>query len=231
MNLLALDTSTDVFFVAVQRGQEVWQHSGPGAAQSSSQLLPAIRQLMQQAGLRFPELQAVAFGRGPGSFTGLRTACSMAQGLAFAAGIPVLPVDSLCAVAEEARWTHGVQTLEAVLDARMQEVYHAHFNFQNGSWQIPDDFGLSAPAALQIAAGSVVAGNAHAVYGDALAPQARHLHAMPTATAMLRLAPALWAAGCAVPPEEALPRYIRDKVAQTTAEREAARAAAQNMAP
>ena len=226
MNLLALDTSTDTFFVAVQRGEAVWQHSGPGAAQSSSQLLPAIRALMAEAGLAFGELQAIAFGRGPGSFTGLRTACSIAQGLAFAARVPVLPVDTLCAVAEEARAQHGCEELEAVLDARMHEVYHAHFRWRNGQWLIPEDFGLCAPAALRVAAGSVVAGNAQAAYGDELAPQARHLHSLPTATAMLRLAPAMLAAGLAVAPELALPRYIRDKVAQTTAEREAARAPA-----
>ena len=171
MNLLALDTSTDTFFVAVQRGDAVWQHSGPGAAQSSSQLLPAIRALMAEAGLAFGELQAVALGRGPGSFTGLRTACSVAQGLAFAARVPVLPVDTLCAVAEEARVQHGCEELEAVLDARMHEVYHAHFQWRDGQWLVPEDFGLCAPAALRVAAGSVVAGNAHAAYGEELAPQ------------------------------------------------------------
>ena len=225
MNLLALDTSTDTFYVAVQRGSALWQHSGPGAAQSSSRLLPAIRTLMAEAGLGFAELQAIAFGRGPGSFTGLRTACAIAQGLAFAAKVPVLPVDSLLAVAEEARALHGHTRLQAVLDARMHEVYHAAFAWQDGQWQCPEDFGLCAPAALQAEAGSVIAGNAHAVYAD-LAPQALHVPALPTATAMLRLAPALLAAGQAVPAEQALPRYIRDKVAQTTAEREAQRAAA-----
>lgn len=227
MNLLALDTSTDTLFIAVQRGASLWQHSGPGAAQSSSQLLPALRGLMDQAGLAFGELQAIVFGRGPGSFTGLRTACAIAQGLAFAARVPVLPVDTLLAVAEQARLQHGCSELEAVLDARMHEVYHARFTWQQGRWHSPADFGLCAPGALQVPAGMVVAGNAQAVYGEQLAPLARHVHAMPTATAMLSLAPALLAAGQAVPAEQALPRYIRDKVAQTTAEREAARAAAQ----
>jgi tRNA threonylcarbamoyladenosine biosynthesis protein TsaB len=229
MNLLALDTSTDTFFVAVQRGDAIWQHSGPGGAQSSAQLLPAIRTLMADAGLQFKELDAIVFGRGPGSFTGLRTACAITQGLAFAARVPVLPVDTLLAVAEEARALHGCTELLAVLDARMHEVYHARFAWSGGRWLGPEDFGedfgLCAPGALQPPAGSTVAGNARAVYGEQLAPQARHVAAMPTATALLRLAPALLAAGRAVPAEQALPRYIRDKVAQTTAEREAARAA------
>lgn len=233
MNLLAIDTSTDTLFVAVQHGAAVWQHSGPGAQQSSAQLLPAIRQLMRDAGLDFKQLDAIVFGRGPGSFTGLRTACAITQGLAFAAKVPVLPVDTLLAVAEEARELHGCTELVAVLDARMHEVYHAQFRFEHGEWIAPEDFGLCAPDALSVPAGLSVAGNAQGMYPELLAPGARHVPAMPTATAMLRLAPALLAKGCAVPAEQALPRYIRDKVAQTTAEREAAKAAAQaaNAAP
>ncbi|MDR2300275.1 MAG: tRNA (adenosine(37)-N6)-threonylcarbamoyltransferase complex dimerization subunit type 1 TsaB [Comamonas sp.] len=226
MNLLALDTSTDTLFVAVQRGDAVWQYSGPGAQQSSAQLLPAIRQLMQEAQLEFKQLDAIAFGRGPGSFTGLRTACAITQGLAFAAHVPVLPVDSLLTVAEEARHLHGCTEVEAVLDARMNEVYHAAFRFVDGQWVEPEDFGLCAPEALQVAADLTVAGNAQSVYPELLAPAATHVHALPTATAMLRLAPALLAKGCAVPAEQALPRYIRDKVAKTTAERESEKAAA-----
>jgi tRNA threonylcarbamoyladenosine biosynthesis protein TsaB len=145
MNLLAIDTSTDTLFVAVQRGDAIWQHSGPGAQQSSAQLLPAIRQLMKDAGLSFAQLDAIAFGRGPGSFTGLRTACAITQGLAFAAKVPVLPVDSLLTVAEEARHLHGCTEVEAVLDARMHEVYHAAFRYVDGQWIEPEDFGLCAP--------------------------------------------------------------------------------------
>lgn len=226
MNLLALDTSTDTLFVAVQRDDAIWQYSGPGAQQSSSQLLPAVRRLMQEAGLEFKQLDAIVFGRGPGSFTGLRTACAITQGLAFAAKVPVLPVDTLLAVAEEARHLHGCTAVEAVLDARMHEVYHASFRFENGDWIAPEDFGLCAPEALQVADGLTVAGNAQHVYPEQLAPAAPHIHAMPTATALLRLAPALLAKGSAVPAEQALPRYIRDKVAKTTAEREAEKAAA-----
>lgn len=235
MNLLALDTSTDMLSIAVQRGDALWQHSGPGAAQTSTHLIPAIQALMAEAGLQFTDLQAIAFGRGPGSFTGLRTACSIAQGLAFAAQIPVLPMDTLLAVAEQAREQHGCTELVAVLDARMNEVYHGRYHFRDGRWSSPDDagsdFGLCAPEALQLPAETVVAGNAQAAYGERLAPQARHVAALPTATAMLRLAPALLAAGGALAAGEALPLYIRDKVAQTTAEREAARQAAAPATP
>lgn len=234
MNLLAFDTSTDTLSIAVQRGDAVWQHTGAGGAQASAALIPAIQRLLAEAGLGFDTLDAIVFGRGPGSFTGLRTACAVAQGLAFGAhngqGTPVLPVDTLLAVAEEARHQHGCTQVLAVLDARMNEVYSAHCTWQEATrqWSTDADFGLCAPEALTLtdAALWTVAGNAQAAYGERLLPQARHVPALPTATALLRLAPALLAAGAAVPASEALPRYIRDKVAQTTAEREALRAQA-----
>ena len=234
MNLLAFDTSTDTLSIAVQRGDAVWQHTGAGGAQASAALIPAIQRLLAEAGLGFDTLDAIVFGRGPGSFTGLRTACAVAQGLAFGArngqGTPVVPVDTLLAVAEEARHQHGCTQVLAVLDARMNEVYSAHCTWQEATrqWSTDADFGLCAPEALTLtdAALWTVAGNAQAAYGERLLPQARHVAALPTATALLRLAPALLAAGAAVPASEALPRYIRDKVAQTTAEREALRAQA-----
>ncbi len=231
MNLLAFDTSTDTLSIAVQQGGAVWQHQGPGGAQASATLIPTVRDLLAQAGLSFDTLDAVVFGRGPGSFTGLRTACAVAQGLAFGAraglGVPVLPVDTLLAVAEEARHVHGCTQVVAVLDARMDEVYHARCAWMatQGRWHSDADFGLGAPESVQAPAGWTVAGNALAPYGQRLAPGADHVQARPTATAMLRLAPALFAARAAVPASEALPRYIRDKVAQTTAERAAQRAA------
>ena len=237
MNLLAFDTSTDTLSIAVQHGDAVWQHTGPGGAQASATLIPTVRNLMAQAGLSFDTLEAIVFGRGPGSFTGLRTACAVAQGLAFGArggqGVPVLPVDTLLAVAEEARHAHGCTQVVAVLDARMDEVYHARCEWvaAQGRWHTEADFGLGAPESVLAPAGWTVAGNARTPYGERLAPTAAHMAALPTATALLRLAPALLAAGEGVPASDALPRYIRDKVAQTTAERAALRAAQAVPAP
>ena len=237
MNLLAFDTSTDTLSIAVQHGDAVWQHTGPGGAQASATLIPTVRNLMAQAGLSFDTLEAIVFGRGPGSFTGLRTACAVAQGLAFGArggqGVPVLPVDTLLAVAEEARYAHGCTQVVAVLDARMDEVYHARCEWvaAEGRWHTEADFGLGAPESVLAPAGWTVAGNARTPYGERLAPTAAHMAALPTATALLRLAPALLAAGEGVPASDALPRYIRDKVAQTTAERAALRAAQAVPAP
>lgn len=231
MKLLAFDTSTDSLSIAVQHGAALWQHSGPGGTQASVALIPALRSLMAQAGLCFDQLDAIVFGRGPGSFTGLRTACAVAQGLAYGAragqGLPVLPVDSLLAVAEQARQQDGCTRVLAVLDARMDEVYHARCEYlhDDAIWRTDADFGLGAPESVLPPPGWTVAGNARARYGERLAPTARHVLALPTASAMLRLAPALLAAGGGMRASEALPRYIRDKVAQTSAERAALRAA------
>jgi len=227
MPLLAFDTSTDTLSIAVGDGVQVWQHSGAGGAQASTTLIPAILALLAQAGLRLDQLDAIAFGSGPGSFTGLRTACSVAQGLAFGAGKPVLPIDTLMAVAEEARMQHGVQQVQALLDARMDEIYTGFYAYAQGRWQQRADFQLLRPEAVLQEEGWALAGNALAVYADRIPPSSGPRYAvLPTAAAMLRLAPALLAAGQAVPADQALPRYIRDKVAQTTDERMAAKAAA-----
>lgn len=235
MKLLAFDTSTETLSLAVGRtvdGQPVaWTHTGPGGAQASATLIPQALALLAQAGLSLRELDAVVFGCGPGSFTGLRTACSVAQGLAYGAGVPVLPVDTLLAVAEEARHHSGAHSIQALLDARMDEVYSADYEFGAGRWQQGGDFRLSRPEQVRVAAGQLLAGNAFMAYGPRLPAGAPRIEALPTASALLRLAPALLAAGQAVPPGQALPRYIRDKVAKTTQERADERAAAAAPSP
>jgi tRNA threonylcarbamoyladenosine biosynthesis protein TsaB len=131
MKLLAFDTSTEHLSIAVSwllDGRvQVRTHEGPGGAMASSTLIPAALALLAQAGLTLRELDAIVFGAGPGSFTGLRTACAVAQGLGYGAGVPLLPVDTLLAVAEEARHAlapaGGAFQVVAVLDARMDEVY------------------------------------------------------------------------------------------------------------
>ncbi len=229
MNLLAFDTSTERLSIAVQRDGRRWTHEGAGGAQASAALIPAALALLADAGLALGGLRAIVFGRGPGSFTGLRTACSVAQGLAFGAGVPVLPVDTLLAVAEDARLAHGAPRVLALLDARMDQVYAAPWAWAAGAgWAAQGDTVVCAPEALAPLAGAgwALAGNAFAAYGERLPGPLRalpRLPAAPSAAALLSLAPALLAAGRAVPAEQALPLYVRDKVAQTTAERAAAR--------
>jgi len=247
MPLLAFDTSTDVMSIAVggmpAGNSRVWQHTAAGGAQASATLIPAILELMAGAGAGFGDLDAIAFGCGPGAFTGLRTACSVAQGLAFGARMPpgrgalqVLPVDTLLAVAEEARGQCPAAELPlrvlAMLDARMDEVYAAAYTFDGQCWMQLEAYRLARPEDLALPSqwqgqDVLLAGNVFAQYGGRLPfPAAmQRLAVAPTATAMLRLAPQLLARGDAVAPEHALPTYIRDKVAQTTSERAAAKAA------
>lgn len=227
MNLLAFDTSTETLSIAVEGGsaRAPLLHTAAGGARASLALIPEIRRLLAQAGLRLAQLDAIVFGCGPGSFTGLRTACSVAQGLALGAGVPVLPVETLLAVAEEARAAAGEGRVMAVLDARMDEVYAGAYVHDGAKWRREGGFRLAAPETLAVPEGWALAGNAFAAYGDRLPGGCPRIDALPTAGALLRLAPALLAAGQAVTAEGALPLYIRDKVAQTTEERAQSRAA------
>lgn len=219
LNLLAFDTSTENLTVAVAHAtQPVVQAQAPGAAQASATLIPLVYELLERAGLQLGQLDAIVFGRGPGSFTGLRTACAVAQGMGFGGGVPLLPVDTLLAVAEQARHQAGAGRVVAILDARMDEVYTGRYEFTDGVWTTHEPPRLMKPADVELPEGWVLAGNA-------LATRAGHIAAEPTAAALLRLAPALLRAGHAVAAADALPLYIRDKVAQTTQEREAAREA------
>lgn len=246
---LALETSTDTLSLAVARGTQTWTHTSAGGALTSTHMIPQTLALLQEAGLALTDLQAVVFGRGPGAFTGLRTACSVAQGLAFGASLPVLPIDTLLAVAEEARAANAVAgavpvtRVLAVMDARMAQVYVAAYEYtpnaveattasagetgpMQGTWRCVQAPELHSPESLYWPAdwaqdSFIAAGNAWPVYVSRwpTALTASQVTALPTAAALLRLTPAAWAAGAAVPPEEALPLYIRDKVAQTTDER------------
>lgn len=223
MNLLAFDTSTEALSVAVSGRGVTLARSGEGGAKASATLIPAVLALLQQAGLALGDLDAIVFGSGPGSFTGLRTACSVAQGLALGAGVPVLPVETLMAVADEARQQAGAGDVLALLDARMDEVYVARYTHDGRRWHRDAPVRLAAPEAVVAQPGVVLAGNVFGGYSARLPAGAARIDALPTAAALLRLAPALLADGEGRPADQALPLYVRDKVAQTTAERAAAR--------
>ena len=228
--LLAFDTATERMSIALAADGVVWEHDGSGGAQASAALVRAILALLARAGLTLAQLDAIAFGRGPGAFTGLRTACSVAQGLAFGAGKPVLPIDSLLAVAEDARAGAGPQRVWAAIDARMDEVYAAHYAFDGQRWRTLVAPMIATPEGLtarwRAEPPQAVAGNALTVFAGRLdaGGAACRPDAWPRARALLPLAQAAWGAGEAVDAALALPLYVRDKVALTTAEREARRA-------
>jgi tRNA threonylcarbamoyladenosine biosynthesis protein TsaB len=237
MNLLAVDTGTEFLSIAVcvesVEGPQWFEHQAPGGAKASTDLIPAVLAMVARAHVRLSDLDAICFGSGPGSFTGLRTACSVVQGLAFGAGVPVLPMDSLLAVAEDARFRATPQAADlevtALLDARMDEMYAATYRYSQGVWrtQVPAALLRPQDLRLEVDASStprMLAGNVFQVYVEQLPVATLQsvsvVSALPTAAAMLRLAPDLLAQGLAVDAAHALPIYIRDKVAKTTAERE-----------
>ena len=224
MNLLAFDTSTETLSVAVAADTAVLEHTAAGGPLASAALIPVIEDLLARSGLTMAGLDAIAFGRGPGSFTGLRTAAAVAQGLGFGAGVAVLPIDTLLAVAEEAHAVHGATRVVAMLDARMGEVYFAAYERSGNAWVTRTAPALGRPGDVQVPAGWAIAGNVPDVPADLLPAGALRLAALPTAAALLRLAPAALAAHGTHPAAQALPLYIRDKVAQTTEERAADRA-------
>lgn len=235
--LLALDTATDVVHLVLVQGEQALVQALPGGAQASSALLPAIRGLLAQGGLGLRDLDAIAFGHGPGAFTGLRTACAVAQGLAVGAGRPLLALDTLAALAESARQQGEVgDAVWSVLDARMGEVYAARWcRGTDGGWMADGPVALYSPAVLADAiehAPAALAGNALTVQADVLGPLAARLGlatwpaAVPDGAALAVLARVAQGRGAWIDPAQALPLYVRDKVAQTTAEREALRAVA-----
>ncbi len=237
--LLALDTATERMHAALSIGPGAAHNTRtttldlPGGAQASATLLPALTGLLADAGLAWADLDALAFGAGPGAFTGLRTACATVQGLALGLDVPVLPLDTLMAVAEDARLAGSVSLptpLWALQDARMGELYAAAYLWDATSqrWQVhaaPQLWPLSHALATQP---PQWAGNAIQADAALLAPllttrcngELAGEPAAPRGAALASLARAAWARGEAVDAALALPRYVRDKVAQTTAERQ-----------
>jgi tRNA threonylcarbamoyladenosine biosynthesis protein TsaB len=205
-----------------------------GGAAASAQALPMLMALLQRAGWTFADLDAIAFGRGPGGFTGLRTACAVAQGLAYGQDVPVVPVDSLAIVAEDAARRLDLAPGAVVwvaMDARMDEIYAGCYRDAGAAgWQAVVEPALTTPDALHAqwhaAPPTVVAGSALDAFGERLRTGAALRVAVEhgRAAALGWLAAAGLARGDAVPADQALPIYLRDKVAQTTAEREAAKA-------
>lgn len=223
MNILAIDTSTDFCSAALwQDGRLVEREAAAG--QSHSTLLAAmVDAVLAEAGLNFNGLDGVAYGEGPGSFTGLRIACAAAQGFAYAAEIPVAGIGTLHAMAAAS----GAARVFCCLDARMQEVYHAAYVRDGEAWCAVSPPQVCTPAAVPVPEGSgwTGCGSGFAVYGDvlrqrmgaALTTVRPDVH--PHARDIARLAAPLFAAGMGLPAEHAAPLYIRDKVALKTVER------------
>lgn len=223
MHVLALDTATSHCSAALWSGRLVAERSAHAGQSHSDLVLAMIDAVLTEGGIPLQAIDGIAFGRGPGSFTGLRIACGVAQGLAFAAGVRVLGIDTLLAMAEGAAASRVV----CCLDARMNEVYHAAYSRRDETWHAVSAPSVCSPGAVPALTGdgwiacgsgfSAYAGAALGVYDGQLA--AVRADAVPHARDIARLAAMEFALGGGVAAEQAAPLYVRDKVALKTDER------------
>jgi len=231
MNLLAIETSTECCSVALLHGNALIERSEPAPRRHAELVLPMAGSLLREAGLQRAQLDGIAVGRGPGAFTGVRLAISVAQGLAFALNLPVATISSLAALAMQAP-RNDAGTL-AVIDARMGEVYAGAFAFDaSGGLVRPLDKERVTRAedlSLPDAESWNVIGSGWDAYRDALRarfsrePVWAKGDAFPQARDVARLALPQFESGDVLPPERALPVYLRDKVALTLSEQSSSR--------
>ncbi|MFN0300774.1 MAG: tRNA (adenosine(37)-N6)-threonylcarbamoyltransferase complex dimerization subunit type 1 TsaB [Burkholderiales bacterium] len=234
-HVLALETSSERLSVALAAGNARFHRCIQEGTRHSEHILVMINSLLDDAGVALADLDAIAFGAGPGAFTGVRLGCGVAQGLALARDIPVVAVNALQALAEAcARGAHKASpTVESrivtAIDARLGEVYFAAWSGVPGAWRVDLETALAKPGMLSIPSGSgwIGCGSAFAAHGPAIRERlGAALDAVssvdpPDARAVLEIALVEFAAGRASAPEFALPLYVRNKVAFTIAEREA----------
>jgi len=213
MRFAAIETSTDWCSVAVWSDGEIAALERPAGNRHSELALPMLEKLLGKN-----ELDAVAFGAGPGAFTGLRIACGLAQGLAFGRGLPVIGISTLQALAQEA----GATRVVACIDARMREVYYAALEKRAGGWHEVVAAQCVAPQSAPKPPGEgwIGVGSGFEVYGEFLSSKVSVIKPQihPTALAVAQLAAPRLAAGEGVDAGEAAPVYLRDKVALTQAE-------------
>jgi tRNA threonylcarbamoyladenosine biosynthesis protein TsaB len=223
LKILAIETGTEACSAALLLEDEVRELHQLAPRQHAQLILPYVDQLLGEAGLRLGDLDAIGLGRGPGSFTGVRIAASVAQGLAFGAGIGIVPVSSLAALALDAHQEFGQNSVMAALDARMDEIYVAAFGFDGSELGEPViEERVCPPDELVVESGRswLGVGSGFASYGEQLRKQfGEKLHQIvcdrfPRARAVARLAAASLANDPALPPEQAIPVYLRNQVAK-----------------
>lgn len=221
LKILAVDTATEACSAALLVGAQVFSRWEEAPRDHTRKILPMVQAVLDDAGITLDELDAIAFGRGPGSFTGVRIGIGVAQGLAFGAGVPLIGISTLAAMAQGAHRLDCAEQVLTAIDARMNEVYFGRYELIDGRMQLVGDEVVSDPAALvdvrgQLAGRVTCVGTGFETYGEILSGLADELVAsqvrFPAALDMLPLARSAWLAGEAVAVEQATPVYLRDKV-------------------
>ncbi|NOH67943.1 tRNA (adenosine(37)-N6)-threonylcarbamoyltransferase complex dimerization subunit type 1 TsaB [Vibrio rotiferianus] len=220
--ILAIDTATENCSVALLVGDKVISRSEVAPRDHTKKVLPMVDELLKEAGLTLQELDALAFGRGPGSFTGVRIGIGIAQGLAFGADLPMIGVSTLAAMAQGSYRRHGATDVAVAIDARMSEVYWARYTRQeNGEWAGVDAECVIPPARLAEEAQAddntwTTAGTGWDAYQDELGQLRLNLTAgevlYPDSQDIVILAKQELEKGNTVPVEESSPVYLRDNV-------------------
>lgn len=226
--IIAFETSSYTASASLMvKGVEVRTCYSAGVATHSQAILPMVQALLAEAAICPTDCDAIAFGCGPGSFTGVRTACGIAQGLAFGAGLPLVPVVSLAAMAESCRIAHQANDVLAIMDARMGEVYWAQYRYENGWWRTVTEPCITCSQAVVPIGMPKACGNGLTVCANAMAslplPET-YPEIMPDSTAIAALAAYAYRRGETVCASDAHPLYLRNKVAYTTEERLAMKA-------
>ena len=218
MKLLALETATDACSAAVLIDDRVIQRYQRAPRGHADLILPMLDAVLAEAGLSLRQLDALAVGRGPGAFTGVRIAIAVAQGIAFAVDLPVAPISTLAAIAWETHRRQGVDLIAAALDARLEEVYWGTYRATaDGGMLLLGEERVCPPAqALLPEAGDWYgAGNGWALYTDRLSrPEVKSgwSDQGPSAEAVARLGALAYRQGRLVGAEQVLPVYLRDEV-------------------
>lgn len=221
LKILAVDTATEACSAALLVGDKLYSRWEEAPRDHTRKILPMVQAVLEDAGISLSALDAIAFGRGPGSFTGVRIGIGVAQGLAFGAGVPLIGISTLAAMAQGAYRLDGAEQVLTAIDARMNEVYFGRYELIDGRMQLVGDEVVSDPAALvdvrgKLAGPVTCVGTGFETYGETLSGLADELAVsqvrFPAAEDMLPLARAAWLAGEAVPVEQATPVYLRDKV-------------------
>lgn len=225
MNLLAIETSTESCSVALLCADGIFERSELAPRRHAGRVLPMAEAVLKEAGLQRKQLDGIAVGRGPGAFTGVRLGVSVAQGLAFALALPVVPVSSLAALAMQA--PNDDAAILALIDARMGEVYAGTFRHAAGGLVVAmGDECVCSPQALSWPSAPAwnVIGSGWRAGGEVLAarfrppPRWAEAECYPQARDVARLAAPILAAGQGVAADQALPVYLRNNVAKTLAE-------------
>lgn len=233
--ILAIETATEACSAALVIGDKITTRFEIAPREHTKLILNMMKDVLAQAGVKLAQVDAIAFSRGPGAFTGVRIATGVAHGVALSIDKPLLPISTLAAIAQQMHEEQGAEHCLAAIDARMEEIYWGTYSIENGLMRLQGEEAVNKPEVLQAAALSVAEDTEWMTAGSGWDAYEQQLdtanisnlkkvdNILPSAQYIARLAVKDYQDGKAVDAEQAQPIYLRDKVAQTIAERSAAK--------